>query len=455
MLIFLSSFLGISIRQEQLIRDQLYTNAKSMFDNIVLTRRWNANYGGVYVHKGPGMKSNPYLEQPDIKTVDGKTYTMKNPALMTREISEYAQEIERFSYHITSLKLLNPANAPDDWERNALQKFEDGIPEMTQITTLNGSKVYRFIAPLKYESSCVPCHAKQKYNIGQIRGGISVTVPFEKTSVNLKENRLSMVGLALGVLLAFGFVLYFFVWRLMNQLETHNSRLVELNELKNNFLGIAAHDLRSPISIFKSSVGILLGGVLGEVPESQKDILRKMNVASENMLNLINNLLDYSTIEAGKLELNKEKINLAEYLREIHEEDALLAKGKSINLKLNLESQPPEIMFDRNRIRQVINNLVSNAIKFSYPETVIILKAETHGEKIKISVIDQGLGIPSDEIHKLFSDFAKTSVQPTGDEKSTGLGLAIAKRIVEAHGGRIWVESQVSKGSTFSFTLPL
>ena len=133
----------------------------------------------------------------------------------------------------------------------------------------------------------------------------------------------------------------------------------------------------------------------------------------------------------------------------------LLAKGKSINLKLNLESNLPEISLDRNRISQVINNLITNAIKFSYPETEIALSAVRRGGEVIISVADQGQGIPPDEIPKLFADFTKTSVRPTGGEKSTGLGLAIAKRMVEAHKGRIWVESQVGKGSTFSFTLPL
>ncbi len=115
LLISLSTFLGMSCRQEKLILNSLHTSAESMFENIVLTRKWNADYGGVYVWKRPGMESNAYLKDPDIETKDGKIYTMKNPALMTREISDYAKKETNFFYHITSKKLLNPENQADEW----------------------------------------------------------------------------------------------------------------------------------------------------------------------------------------------------------------------------------------------------------------------------------------------------------------------------------------------------
>ena len=455
LLVFLSALFAMSIRQKYLIMNEIYSSAESLFDNIVLTRRWNANYGGVYVLKRPGIESNPYIENPDIHTVDGKTYTMKNHALMTLEISKYAQELGKFSYHITSLKLINPNNAPDDWEKKALQMFEQGNPEITKIETIQGKKMYRLMRPLKYEASCDMCHAKQGYKVGDIRGGISVTLPFQEVSTMLSQNKIMMISLAVGISLVLGFVLYFFVWRLMTQLSIQNVQLEELNELKNKFLGIAAHDLRNPIDIFRGYLTILLKGTVGKMSQPQEDILKNMNRVNDNMLNLINDLLDVNTIESGKLELKKEKVDLNQYLQQIYEENALLAKAKSMSLKLNLELSLIEISLDRNRIGQVVNNLINNAIKYSYPETEIILSAKRKDNEVVISVTDQGQGIPTEERSKLFSDFGKTSVRPTAGEKSTGLGLAIVKRMVEAHKGRIWVESEVGKGSTFYFSLPL
>lgn len=455
LLIFLSAFFGMSIRQEKLILDQLHSSARAMFDNIVLTRRWNANHGGVYVFKRPGVESNPYLENPDIRTADGKAYTLKNPALMTREISEYAEQIGRFAYHITSLKLMNPANAPEDWEREALLAFEQGTAEVARVATFVGKKVYQLMRPLKYEAGCAACHAKQGYEIGQVRGGISVTLPFDETAAMLKVNRFAMAGLAVAVSVVLGFVLYFFVWRLMNQLSVQNVRLIELNDMKNKFLGIAAHDLRNPIAAFKGYLGILLDGVLGNIPEEQNQVLEKMQTTSNNMLTLINDLLDVSAIESGKLELKKEKVDLESYLQDIHAANSLLAKPKSIRLTLDVQPGIPDIWLDRNRIGQVINNLITNAIKFSYPETEISIRAERRGQAVSISVEDQGQGIPPEEMPKLFAEFSKTSVRATGGEKSTGLGLAIVKRLVEAHGGQVWVKSEVGKGSVFGFALPL
>jgi signal transduction histidine kinase len=112
-------------------------------------------------------------------------------------------------------------------------------------------------------------------------------------------------------------------------------------------------------------------------------------------------------------------------------------------------------MMDPDRINQVVNNLITNAVKFSYPNTVITLRARAEDNTVAISVQDQGQGIPAKDLGKMFTEFGRASVRPTAGEKSTGLGLAIVKRMVEAHGGRIWVESQVGVGSTFTFTLPL
>jgi signal transduction histidine kinase len=133
----------------------------------------------------------------------------------------------------------------------------------------------------------------------------------------------------------------------------------------------------------------------------------------------------------------------------------MLAKAKSIELNIDLPENLPSVKLDKERINQVLNNLITNAIKFSFPETVIIMKAERKENEVLISVVDQGQGIPKNEIPHIFGEFNCASVRPTAGEKSTGLGLSIVKRMVEAHQGRIWVESELEKGSTFMFTLPI
>ncbi len=231
--------------------------------------------------------------------------------------------------------------------------------------------------------------------------------------------------------------------------------LAELNQIKNRFLGIVAHDLRHPIGVIKGFLGLILGRFVGDVPESQRPYLLTMNKSCETMLTLIDDLLDVSAIASGRLVLEPKSVDLAKFLKEYYETNIIIAKTKNISLELELEPSLPVVIMDAERITQVLNNLLTNALKFSQPGTTIKLKARTAGEYVEIAVQDQGPGILPEEIDMLFDMFTKTSVRPTAGEKSTGLGLAIAKQIVEAHGGKITVHSQIGSGSTFTFTIPL
>ncbi len=242
---------------------------------------------------------------------------------------------------------------------------------------------------------------------------------------------------------------------LRDQERAHLEELMKLNELKNRFLGMAAHDLRSPLSIVQGFVKLLLKGQLGAVSDAQKDMLERIGASSQRMLTLINDLLDIAAIESGRLSLDPKETDLGEFLRDCQNSHVMLAAAKSIRLESDIPDDLPRVRVDGSRLEQVVGNLVGNAVKFSYPGSVVRLRARVDGSTAIVSVEDHGQGIPQEEISSMFADFARTSVRPTGGEKSTGLGLAIAKRIVVAHGGRISVESQVGKGSTFSFTLPL
>jgi len=224
----LGIFVGMSIRNKELIERVIYERAKAQFSSIVLTRRWNADYGGVYVEKKEGMQSNPYLVNPDIETKDGKIYTQKNPALMTREISEYAKKDGSFQFHITSLKPLNPNNTADEFETRALLAFEKGEKEKTEKSVVCDKIIYRYMAPLSTENACLNCHQKQGYKLGDIRGGISVS--FDISDIERTTRRHTYIILALGfitVSLLLG-VLYFFTFHLMKRLTKAMKTIEEM-----------------------------------------------------------------------------------------------------------------------------------------------------------------------------------------------------------------------------------
>jgi len=231
--------------------------------------------------------------------------------------------------------------------------------------------------------------------------------------------------------------------------------LVFLNNEKTKFLGIAAHDLRSPLGVIKSYTGILLADLGGKLTEKQTEFIRIIDSNCTRQLNLINDLLDISAIESGQLILKKIAVDPSVFFKKYAASAVHLTAVKSIRLKTVIAVQLPQIEMDPERITQVLDNLISNAIKFSLPGTTITLTVSANKNFLIISVADQGQGIPKSEIPNLFKPFSRTSVRPTGNEKSTGLGLSIVRRIILAHLGKIYVESSPGQGTEFVVRLPL
>jgi diguanylate cyclase (GGDEF)-like protein len=200
-LVILAVYAGIYQRNNRLLLDALRQQAASYYDLIVRVRHWNAGYGGVYAEKKIGMEANPYLQEvgieAEIETMDGSLLLLKNPALMTREISTILSDVNKIQFHITSLHLLNQDNAPDEFEQRALKKFADGEGEFWELEPRDAGPVFRYMAPLLFEESCDKCHSKFNYDLGDIRGGISVTIPFDKTGQEIALNRLTIIGLSL------------------------------------------------------------------------------------------------------------------------------------------------------------------------------------------------------------------------------------------------------------------
>jgi diguanylate cyclase (GGDEF)-like protein len=163
------------------------------------TRAWNSTHGGVWVIKGPGVASNPDLVRlgvsPDATATDGRVFTLRNPALMTREISEIMNKRQGVTFRLTSLKPVNPLNAPDAWEREALLSFERGVTEAYRRSDASGTPVLRYMRPLTTDHTCLRCHAVQGYRVGDIRGAVSVSVPVAEQGRILTLNALGLTGL--------------------------------------------------------------------------------------------------------------------------------------------------------------------------------------------------------------------------------------------------------------------
>jgi signal transduction histidine kinase len=240
-----------------------------------------------------------------------------------------------------------------------------------------------------------------------------------------------------------------------DELNGLTQELKHLNQVKDKFISMAAHDLRTPISVIKLNTDLYLQGMYGPMNDQQKKSLQKIVKVTNQMLELVNNMLDINIIESGKLELEIKKIELTDYLNDFHSSYKAFARSKQIDWSMDLTDDLPDIYIDPNRFNQVISNLVTNAIKFSHPKTKICLKVDYSDKFLNISITDEGIGISKEDQVKLFKPFVKLSNRATAGEKSTGLGLVITKKIVEAHGGKIKIKSDVGKGTAVTIQLPI
>jgi signal transduction histidine kinase len=242
--------------------------------------------------------------------------------------------------------------------------------------------------------------------------------------------------------------------KLHKEANIRNIQLKKLNDEKNQFLGIAAHDLRSPLATLSGFLSIIIDALPKDSIEEQDQIFSAMDKMLDYMLSLINDVLDFSKIEAGTLHLVKEDFNLIELMDNIIELSNILGSKKNIHISSTYSKDEIRVTADRNKIRQVMDNIISNAIKFSEKNTEVFVNIIESNNEIEIVVKDNGKGIPENEMDKMFKPFTRTSVESTDGEKSTGLGLATVKKIVETHNGKIWVNSTVGQGTDIHFTLP-
>jgi len=243
--------------------------------------------------------------------------------------------------------------------------------------------------------------------------------------------------------------------RLNKELEVANNRLQELDQLKSTFVSIVSHELRTPMTSIKGYVENMLDGLTGHLTEKQFSYLGRVKYNVERLSRMINDLLDLSRIEAGRVELALRPVSLLELVSEVLESLQALAREKSLTLEARYADLLPTIHGERDKLHQVLTNLIQNAIKFTPPGGAVLVESLVQDDQfVQVSVTDTGCGIQPKDVAKVFEKFYRGESTPT-DARGAGLGLAIVKSLVELHGGRIWVESVPGAGSRFLFTIPV
>jgi len=227
-----------------------------------------------------------------------------------------------------------------------------------------------------------------------------------------------------------------------------------ISKMKSDFVSAVSHELRTPLTSVKGYASILMTGKMGEIPKAVKERLEKINKHSDSLVELINDLLDISRIESGRVDMKFESENIKDIVETTADLLAPQIKEKQIKLDIELPNELPNVLIDHSQIERVFINLISNAIKFTPEHGSITVSAKDVDSQIQIDIADTGAGISKADQEKIFDEFYRVENPINASLKGSGLGLTLVKYIVEAHKGKIWVESQLKKGSTFSFTLP-
>lgn len=241
------------------------------------------------------------------------------------------------------------------------------------------------------------------------------------------------------------------------QLQKANLRLKELDKLKDDFVSVASHELRTPMTAIKSYVWMALHK--SDIPLSQKleKYLYRTLISTERLINLVNDMLNVSRIESGRIEISPASFDIVALVKEVIEEVKVKSEEKRLQLMV-MEHQLPPVFADADKVHQILLNLIGNCLKFTYPGGIVTINFFTDGKVIEVSVSDNGLGISPDDLSKLFHKFARldnsyVSISTSG---GTGLGLYISKSLIELMHGKIWANSEgIDKGTTFTFSLPV
>lgn len=447
--------------------------ARIHFNKDLAFRRWATRHGGVYVRMDARTPPNPglaHIPERDIATPSGKPLTLMNPAYIMRQtMSEYAEQFG-VQGKITSLKLINPANAADAWETAGLQQFEAGAKEVSELTNIGGLPVLRLMGALKTEEGCLKCHAHQGYKVGDVRGGVSVLVSIQPylddASLRIRETLLplGLIWLA-GTAAIVG--LFLQIRRRFHEqhgaqaeLRLKNAAISRANADLTRFAEVSAHHLMEPTRRLTSYTQRLRSSLSAQ-PILAEDIeIRNSLTTLEHdagyLRALVRDIQLYLAAAEPRGEVRLEDANAAWLVVE----QRLAAEIGKLGAQLEVQPLPPAIL-DRPRLTDLFAILVENALRHGRPAQPtqvphILIRGERVGDLSRYFISDNGTGVPVEYQARVFEIFERLNV--TRDKMNansvTGIGLAIARRIVESRHGRIWIENLPQGGAMVTFELP-
>ncbi len=303
-------------------------------------------------------------------------------------------------------------------------------------------------------------HELRSMVTGRFRGGRALewhTGPDGGPSVELRTAMLETIGEPIRYFHEFSAPVQDEQGRVIGRIYVYRdiTKETEVDRMKSEFVATVSHELRTPMTSIKGSLGLVLGGIGGQLPDEVRDLLTIAQHNTDRLIRLINDILDISRIEAGKMEIKKAPLSVRDAVHRAVRELRGYAEQRRIRVAAEVPADLPRAMADPDRLQQVLVNLLSNAIKFSPEGSQVTVTAGADGEMAWIRVEDEGPGIPREHLPRIFEKFHRVDNASTRKTGGTGLGLAICKAIVEEHGGQIWVASEVGHGAAFTFTLPL